>query len=225
MLRLTFAVFRKDMRLTLLRGNGLVQALLLGLLLVFVFSLSQGIGERLSARNAAAVFWLSSTFCQVLIFNQLYSLEEINLSRLGLLLTPQPVQAVWLGKACAGLVLLLLAQCLFLPAALVFLGQNLTGPPGSPLLILLLTDIGLCALGSLLGALAQGRTARESLLSIVLFPLLTPLLLAGTGVGAQAFGSAETGGPEAWLGLAAAFDSVFLAAGLLLFAFLYTGDE
>lgn len=35
MIRLAFAVFRKDLRLSLLRSNGLLQALLLGLLLVF----------------------------------------------------------------------------------------------------------------------------------------------------------------------------------------------
>jgi len=207
MLRLMFAMARKDLALTLARGSGLVQALLLGLLLLFVFSLSQGIGERMAPQGAAAVFWISSAFCQVLIFNQLYALEEVNNSRLGLLLCPAPVQAVWLGKGCAGLALLLLAQLVFLPAAVVFLGQDLSGPLPEALLALLLTDIGMCALGSLLGALAQGQAARESLLSIVLFPLLTPLLLAGISVGAQALGAANPDGPGAWLGVAAAFDA------------------
>ena len=54
MLRLTLAVARKDLALTLARGSGLIQALLLGLLLLFVFSLSQGIGERMSPQAAAA---------------------------------------------------------------------------------------------------------------------------------------------------------------------------
>jgi len=222
---MTLAVIRKDMALTLLRGNGLVQALLLGLLLIFVFSLSQGVGESLSARSAAAVFWLSSAFCQILMFNQLYALEEVNNSRLGLLLSPAPIQAIWLGKAIAGFVLLLSAQCIFLPATVIFLGKSLSGPPGPSLVILLLTDTGMCALGSLLGALAQGQTAREALLGIVFFPLLTPLLLAGTGIGAQAFDGIDPNGSSAWLGLASAFDAIFLAAGLLLFAFLYAGDE
>lgn len=93
MLRLTLAVARKDLSLTLARGSGLIQALLLGLLLLFVFSLSQGIGERMSPQAAAAVFWLSSAFCQVLIFNQLYALEEANNARLGLLLCPAPSRA------------------------------------------------------------------------------------------------------------------------------------
>ena len=219
------AVARKDLLLTLTRGNGLVQALLLGLLLLFVFSLAQAPGERLSPQNAAAAFWLSSVFCQVLIFNGLYAVEERCASRVGMLLAPAPIQAVWLGKALAGLLLLLMAQSLFLPAAIVFLGQELRGDWPAALAVLALADAGMCALGSLLGALAQGEAARESLLSILLFPLLLPLLLAGIGVGAQALGVPSPDGPDAWLGLAAAFDAIFAAAGLLLFGFMYTGDD
>lgn len=224
MLRLTLAVWRKDMALALARGGGIAQALLLGLLLIFVFSLAQGVGERMSPQGAAAVFWISSAFCQVLVFNHLYSLEETNGARLGLLLCPAPAQAVWLGKGGAGLALLALAQAVFLPATVVFLGQEVSGPAGVGLAGLLLTDVGMCALGSLLGALAQGQTAQESLLGIVLFPLLTPLLLAGVSLGAQVLGGSASDGPGAWLGVAAAFDAFFLGAGLLLFSHIYSGD-
>ena len=225
MLKAACLIARKDLRLVLSRGAGLVQALLLGLLLIFVFSLSRETGETMSGQGAATIFWLSSAFCQVLSFNMLYGLEEANGSRAGLLLLPTPVQSVLLGKAAAGLTLLLLAQVIFLPAAVIFLGQERGGPPLPGLAALLLVDLGMCALGSLLGALAQGQAARESLLSIVLFPLLTPLLLAGIGVGAQTLGAASPDGPGGWLGVACAFDAVFLGAGLLLFSFIYTGDE
>ena len=55
--------------------------------------------------------------------------------------------------------------------------------------------------------------------------LTFPLLLAGIGVGAQTLGAASPDGPGGWLGVACAFDAVFLGAGLLLFSFIYTGDE
>ena len=110
MISFALTVARKDLLLTFTRGSGLVQGLLLGLLLLFVFSLSQGVGERMSPQGAGAVFWLGSAFCQVLIFNTLYALEEANGARLGLLLAPAPIQAVWLGKALAGLLLLLWAS-------------------------------------------------------------------------------------------------------------------
>ena len=215
MISFALTVARKDLLLTFSRGSGLVQGLLLGLLLLFVFSLSQGVGERMSPQGAGAVFWLGSAFCQVLIFNTLYALEEANGARLGLLL----------AKALAGLLLLLVAQMFFLPAAVVFLSQEIGALWPVGLGTLLLVDVGMCALGSLLGALSQGGAARESLLSIVLFPLLVPLLLAGIGVAAQVFGAPAPDGPASWIGLAAAFDGVFLAAGLLLFGFMYSGDE
>ena len=225
MLRTVHAMVRKDLRLTLARGSGLAQALLLGLLLLFVFSLSQEVGETMSPQGAAAVFWLASAFCQVLIFNMLYGIEEMNGARQGLLLMPAPLQAVWLGKGLAGLTLLLLAQLVFLPAAIVFLGQSISPLWPWALLIILLTDVGMAALGSLLGALSQGQAARESLLSIVLFPLLVPLLLAGIRVGAGGFAEALPEGVDAWIGVAAAFDALFLGAGLILFGYIYAGED
>ena len=225
MLKAACLIARKDLRLVLSRGAGLVQALLLGLLLIFVFSLSRETGETMSGQGAATIFWLSSAFCQVLSFNMLYGLEEANGSRAGLLLLPTPVQSVLLGKAAAGLCIILAAQFLFLPATIVFLGQSLGDGWPLALLALVLTDIGMASLGSLLGALSQGQAARESLLSIVRFPLIIPILLAGIRVCAGGFSEALPEGVESWLGIAVAFDAVFLAAGLVLFPFVFSGDE
>ena len=145
MLKAACLIARKDLRLVLSRGAGLVQALLLGLLLIFVFSLSRETGETMSGQGAATIFWLSSAFCQVLSFNMLYGLEEANGSRAGLLLLPTPVQSVLLGKAAAGLCIILAAQFLFLPATIVFLGQSLGDGWPLALLALVLTDIGMAA--------------------------------------------------------------------------------
>ncbi len=225
MLKAASAIAMKDLRLVLARGTGLVQALLLGLLLIFVFSLSQQVGETMTPQGAAAIFWLASAFCQVLIYNTLYSIEEANGTRYGLLLAPVPVQSVWLGKALSGLLLLLAAQLVFLPATVVFLGQKLSSLWDVGLLTVLLADVGIVALGSLLGALSQGQAARESLLSIVLFPLLVPVLLAGIRVGAGAFSEEMVEGCTQWLGIIGAFDALFLGTGIVLFGFLYGGED
>ena len=224
-MRLALAMALKDVRLTLFRSAGLVQALLLGLLLVFMFSLSQKAGERVSAQTAATIFWLASSFCQVLVFNAVYAYEETAGQRLGLLLAPAPTAAVWLGKAMAGFVLVFLSQLVFLPATAVFLAQEPSHCLAEGLAMLVLADTGLAALGSLLGALAQGQAARESLLSLLVCPLLVPLLLSAISVFAAVFGDAAPDGVASWLGFAGAFDAIFLGAGLLLFRFIYTGEE
>ena len=226
MLKCALALCGKDLKLVLSRGAGLMQALLLGLLLVFLFSLSLNAGDRLSPQAAAAMFWLASAFCQVLIFNMLYAVEETAQARLGLVLLPAPVQGVWLGKALAGLLLMAVAQCVFVPAVFVFLGQHLGSAWLFALMGIALGDVGMAASGSLLGALSVGRGGRESLLSIVLFPLLVPMLLAGVRLVSMGI-DPEPMLDDAlrWIGLAAAFDGLFLAAGLLLFPFVYSGDD
>ncbi len=226
MIRPALAIARKDLRLVLAGGVGLAQPVLLGLLLVFVFSLARPAGELVPPQAAAGVFWLASLFAMVLIFNTMYAAEEAHGARTGLLLAPIAPQAVWLGKGLAGGLLLLVSQAIFLPAAAVFLGQDFHAGVGLGLLTLLAGDLGVCVLGSLLGALAQGQAARESLLTVVLFPLLVPLLLAGVRLGGMYFeGTLEWEAATSWLGLAAAFDAVFAAAALILFPFVYSGEE
>lgn len=225
MLKAALTIARKDIRLTLGRGSGLLQALLLGLLLIFVFSLSLLPGQRMSPQGSAAIFWMASAFCQVLIFSTLYSHEERNGQRQGLVLAPAPVQCVWLGKAVAGFGLLLAAQLLFVPATIVFLGQQVTGLWHLGLGILIIGDIGIAAVGSLLGALSQGQSSRESLLSIVVFPLLAPLLLGGIRIGSSVFSGGLAEGAESWFGIVLAFDAIFTAAALVLFPFIYNAEE
>jgi heme exporter protein B len=211
----------KDLRQVLSGGNGLFQAVLLGLLLVFLFSLSAGPGERISPQSAAAIFWISSCFSLVLIFTMLYRLEEENETRMALIMTPMPIQTIWLGKLLGGLCLLVMAQLCFIPAIVVFLAQEtLTSVLG---LTVLLggVDAGLVVLGSLLGAVSQGNDTRDSLLSIILFPLLLPLLLGGVKVGGALLQGAPLAGVADWFGIIGAFDVIFAGAAMLLFPHVY----
>ena len=224
MFKTALAVARKDLTLMLSRGPGLIQALMLGALLVFLFSLSAPPGTPLPPQGAATVFWLCSAFCQVLIFNSLFALEEENNAHEGLLLAPAPIQAVWLGKALAGLLLIVAAQIIFIPATCIFLNQG-ARHPGLGLTSIIATDIGLAAAGSLLGALSRGQAAKESVLSLIIFPLLIPALLAAIRLGAAALGGAGKEDAGSWLGILLSFDALFLAAGLILFPFVYGVDE
>lgn len=224
MFKAALLIAHKDLTLTLARGPGLIQSLILGGLLVFLFSLSAPLGASLPPQSAATIFWLCSVFCQVLIFNSLFALEEENNAREGLLLAPIPAQAVWLGKALAGFLLIAAAQVIFVPAVFIFLNQH-AQYVGTGLLTILVTDIGLAAAGSLLGALSHGQAARESMLSLILFPLLIPALLAAVRLGSTALGAVDTEPLRQWFGILFSFDALFLGAGLILFPFVYGANE
>jgi len=229
MLSAALRIAAKDLRLSLRGAQGLAQTALLGLLIIFVFSLSRRPGEEVPAMAASAIFWLSTLFSQVLVYSGLYSLEEGSGARMGLAMAPMPSQAVWLGKALAGFFLVACCQVIFGVAVAVFLGQAPAGSIGSLAAaagFALAVDLGLAALGSFMGALSAGRSARESILTVVFFPLVIPVLLAGIKLleGVMQASSGDFDWPG-WLGMALSFAAVFCAASLALFPSIYTGEE
>ena len=224
MIRSCLAVMGKDLRLAFAGGQGPVQAVLLGLLLVFIFSLSAAPGDRFSAQQAMAIFWLCSSFAVVLIFSLLFRFEEENDTATALLLSPMPVQGLWLGKTLAGLALLLLCQVFFFPAALVFLGLDPGGSPAGLALMVLGVDAGLCILGGLIGAMGHGQGAKDALMTIIVFPLQVPLLLGGIRIGVGLMQGQALAGVGDWFGLVLAFDAVFAGAALFLFPHVFRGE-
>ena len=218
------AIAAKDLRLAFAGGQGPVQAVLLGLLLVFIFSLSAAPGEHFSPQQAMAIFWLCSSFAVVLVFSLLFRFEEENDTATALLLSPLPVQGLWLGKTLAGFFLLLLCQIFFFPAALVFLGLDPGESPGGLALMVLAVDLGLCVLGGLVGAMGHGQGAKDALLTIIVFPLQIPLLLGGIRLGVGLMQGIPLADLGDWLGLVLAFDAVFAGAALFLFPHVFRGE-
>ena len=95
----------------------------------------------------------------------------------GLVLAPCDRSAIWLGKTLATLAFLLAAQAVALPAFVLFFEPlDATALAG-----VLLADIGICAVGSLMSAMAVAGRAREVLLPLLVLPLAIPLVVGGVG--------------------------------------------
>lgn len=239
MFKAALLIAGKDLRLTLgagRRGGGFLpaQIVLLGLLVIFLFSLAPDLGAAdgagqtaLSPALAAVLFWVVSLLAQTLIFQRLYGLEQSSGVRLTLLTAPIPPQAVWLGKFLSGLALLALVQTILGPAVILLLRQSLAGPLLPGLAGLLLTDLGLAAMGALLGAFCAApdkRAGRGAMPAILSLPLLIPLLLAASRLCQMGLApDASLPAPEAvpWLGVLAAFDALVIGAALVLFPFVF----
>ena len=84
-----------------------------------------------------------------------------------LVLTPCDRSAIWLGKAIAVLAFLVAAELVALPAFAAFF----SGVDGRTVAAVALADIGICTVGTLLGAMAVAGRARELLLPLLFLPL------------------------------------------------------
>ncbi len=216
-----FVIAKKDISIVFCGGLGILQAGLLGLLLIFIFSLASSASGTMDPQWMAAIFWLASCFSLVFVFNSLFGIEEEGQARLGLIISPISLQGLWLGKVLAGFFFLLILQLVFFLAMVVFLGtKEVTSWPafvGSVLVI----DWGMVVVASLLGSLGQGQTGRESLLSVIIFPLLIPLLLAGIRLGEGLLAQGEAASFSSWLGIAGAFSCIYTGAALVLFPHVF----
>ncbi len=78
----------------------------------------------------------------------------------------------------------------------------------------LLADLGICAVGTLLSAMAAAGRARELLLPLLFLPLALPIVIGG--VGASVKGSAS------YLGFLALYDAIFALLAWASFEYVVT---
>ncbi|MCS7006101.1 MAG: heme exporter protein CcmB, partial [Thermoleophilia bacterium] len=129
----------------------------------------------------------------------------------GLLLAPCDRSAIWLGKTVATLAFLLAAQAIALPAFVLFFAPL----DGTALAGVLLADVGICAVGSLLSAMAAAGRARELLLPLLVLPVALPLVVGGVGAAI-----AEDG--VRFLAFLALYDAVFAVLSWASFEYVVT---
>jgi heme exporter protein B len=219
LLRQAWAVAGKDLRIEV-RGRYAAGAVLpfAGTLLI-AFVLSLGPGRTLLQQTAPGLLWLAVLFASVLAFRRSYESEGEDGALEGLVLAPVDKAAVFWGKAAAVLVQLWALEVAVLLLVAGLFGLSLGRDPLALAGAFLLGTVGLSAVGSLFGVLAESPRAREAVFPLLVLPLATPVLVAG--VRATALATAGRGGEAvSWLGLLAAFDVVFVAAGTLVFAYL-----
>lgn len=215
LLRHVGLIAAKDLRIEV-RGRAVLATVFpfTGSLLI-AFGLSFGPGGGRLQEVAPALLWLAILFAAMLASRQAYGAEAEDAALEGLVLSPVDRAAIFLGKALAVLVQLLVMEGLLLTLVVVFFGLRLGEAPVVLALLLLLGTLGLCLVGSLFGTVAESSRTREAVFPLLVIPLSIPILVAGIEA-TSVVTSGAVAGSGSWIGLLAAFDAVFAAAGILV---------
>ena len=143
------------------------------------------------------------------------SIEHADDAHTGLRLSGMAAASVFLGKAAAVFIQLMVLEVLLAIGIVVLYGSELDNP-----VLLAVTAVaaavGVATTGTLYGALASGLGARDTLLPILLLPVLAPVLIGATRSFDDALGAAAVDG-WAWLGLLAVFGLVATVLGALAY--------
>jgi heme exporter protein B len=210
-------VLRKDLQIELRSGEVVVTTALFATLVTVLASLSFFIDDDSARLVAPGVLWISVAFSGVLAMSRSWARERDNDVFRGLLLSPSPRAAIYLGKLLGSLAFLGVVEVVVLAEVALLFNLQLMAVLGPLLLLLGLGTIGFAAAGNLFAAMGVRTSARDLVLAVALFPVIAPALLCGVVATRELLAGAPLHEISAWLRILVAFDVTFLVAGILLF--------
>lgn len=175
-LGLVLAVARKDLVLELRSRERLVVTGTFAVLVAVVFAFS--LDPTVRARSfAGAMIWVTVIFAGILGLGRSFALEREQEALSGLLLAPVDRGALFLGKFLANLAILLAVEGVIFPVYALFFGLAFTGSLGGIALVVFLASVGFMCLGTLFAAVAAHTRLGETVLPVLLLPLLIPVVI------------------------------------------------
>lgn len=195
-----------------------ISILVFALLTIVVFNFAFEPGPDRIGLVAPGVLWVAFSFSGVLGLNRTFVIEKERGGLQGLVLCPVEREALFLGKAAGSFVFMCLMEIIILPIFSILLNLPVFMP--GLIAIAFLTNIGFVAIGTLFSAIAVNTRARDFLLPLLFFPVITPLLLAAVKSSSLVISGEPWSGLAGWLWRIAAFDAIFVVISTFVFEFV-----
>jgi heme exporter protein B len=210
------ALLAKELRLQWRTRAQLLAVFAFGAASLLLFSFAVGPDAVALRRHAGGFLWLALLLASTLTLAESFQAEIEQRALEGLLLLPAGARAIYYSKAIANWFQLTILGIALVPLSVVLYDA---GTLRIPMLILVIAAgaAGLSAPGTLYAAMSSQLRSRQTLLPLLLFPLVVPVLLAAV----KATSLLITGDPMeqigSWLTLLLAFDAIYWSLCGLLF--------
>ncbi|MGB3410386.1 MAG: heme exporter protein CcmB [Microthrixaceae bacterium] len=215
MIRDALLVAAKDLRLERRSRIGIAQVLPFAVLVLLLFAFALDPDRGVLRKATPGLFWVTVLFSSVLTLQRSFGVEAEDGILEALRLSGMAPASIFFGKVAALVVQLLALEVVLAFGVAVFYDTELVGLP-LLIVIAIVTTVGIAASGSIYGALAARLRSRDTLLPLLLLPLLAPVLIsASRGFEVSLEREAVSGWP--WAALLALFALLYLALGSILF--------
>jgi heme exporter protein B len=215
-LRALLAALSKDLLLQWRTRAQIVAIFLFGATALLLFSFAIGPNATALRQHAAGFLWLALMLSSTLTLAESFQSEMEQHALEGLLLLPAPATALYYGKAVANWLQLTLLGIGLVPVMVVLYDagtMRVLEVSG----VIAVGAAGLSAPGTLYAAMTSQARARQTLLPLLLFPLVVPVLLASVKATALLILGDPMGQLGSWVALLLVFDLLHWTLGGLLF--------
>ena len=207
-LRPVWVLLWKDILLEVRSRDLVVSVLVFGLLVVVVFNFALNVTPQQVTRLAPGILWVAFAFAGTLAMNRAFVREQEQGGLDGLLLSPVSRDAIFLGKAAASFLFMLLVEVALLPVFAVLL--NFSAWSFTLIFTIVLATLGFALVGTLFSAIAVQTRSREIMLPVLFFPVVLPVIIGAVEASTLAIGGESIVGLKRWLPLIGVFDALFL---------------
>lgn len=209
------AAIRKELLLQWRTRSQFLAVFVFGAASLLLFSFAIGPNASALRLFSGGFLWLGLLLSSTLTLAESFHAEMENRALEGLLLLPSDPRALYYAKAIANWLQLMLLGFALFPVMVVLYDaapQDLL----SLALVVVLGSAGISAPGTLYAAMTSQVKAKQTLLPLLLFPLIVPALLASVKATSLAILGDPMGESDMWLVLLGAFDLIYWSlCGLL----------
>lgn len=209
------AALRKELLLQWRTRGQIMAVFVFGATTLLLFSFGIGPNAEMLRTFSSGFLWLGLLLSSTLTLSESFHAEMENRALEGLLLLPSDPRALYYGKAIANWLQLTLLGCALVPVMVVLYDAGTTQLL-KLLLVIVLGAAGLSAPGTLYAAMTAQIRAKQTLLPLLLFPLIVPALLASVKATSLVILGDPMQQSRSWIALLGAFDLIYWAlCGLL----------
>jgi len=215
-----WAIARKDLLVELRTYERLTAMGAFVVLIGLLFSFSIDTTVVRPQVIAAALIWMTIIFVGMLGMGRTFRLEEQDGALTGILQSPIPLDAFYLGKVIGNFILMAIMVVLVFVVFIAFFKLRFLGNWAALVGVMAFGVLGFVSLTTLFSAMANRSSMGESLLPVLVFPLLIPVVRFGTTATARLFAGRPVAEVTGDLRMLAAFAIIFTVACAWLFRFV-----
>lgn len=222
-LKKMLAIVEKDI-IAELRTKELFTSMLVFVLLtlvIFNFAFGQDVQSEM-VNLASGILWVAFLFAAVLGLNRSFVHEKDGGCLDGLMLSPVDRSAIYVAKVIGNLIFISIVELITVPIFILFFIKD-ASHINFPLfaLTVILSNLGIAAIGTLLSAISINTRARDLMMPILFFPVIVPVLIAAVrSTSIILTASSPITDIYAWLQLLLVYDMIFLLISHMTFEYI-----
>jgi heme exporter protein B len=204
------AALRKELFLQWRSRSQFMAVFVFGAASLLLFSFGIGPNAELLRKFSAGFLWLGLLLSSTLTLAESYHAEMENRAMEGLLLLPADPRVLYYGKTIANWIQLTLLGTALLPVMVVLYDAGTTSVPHL-LGIIALGAAALSAPGTLYAAMTAQVRTKQTLLPLLMFPLIVPALIASVNATSLILLGDPMQRVSLWIALLVSFDAMYWA--------------